>query len=367
MGRELFNGKYEEILKALDKHLRDNVIIHHESQFEKTEGPSTNSAATVVFRESENSGTKFVKKRQSLEETITEVIAGSLYKALLYDKSPNFTLCERSDEADILSLKSNFLKNFVTLAEFMDDKKKGKRLDLIYEKLASENGQKELTMYMSAVFYSIRIFKEDIEYISKKIKGSEEFFASILKQLDDKDEKTKIGRFPEFQDILIQILERFKDDRKCMVLFDFDLSKGIEAIISDKKYIQKYLQSILSNLCDKDYQDEAKITNMKSYIRQCTLPYCSLNTIADRLNRGEFNKKLLIEMLEEIEGKAKKAEEIKEQLNNYANQELKREVVGLEKIIASMMLLGYYDLHGSNIGVMEIEMAAKQQKKYMQR
>ncbi|APR98257.1 hypothetical protein [Wolbachia endosymbiont of Folsomia candida] len=361
----------------LNKHLKDNVVIHSSNEFKETAGPSTNDAKTVTYKDSTCNGTRFVEKLQSLEETVTEVIAGIFYhNVLLYDRSPVFTLVKNPGcETHPLALKSKFLDNFVTLCEYMHEKKAEKLLHLVCKKLSNEDGQNELAVYMATSLYTVGELKGFIKKFQKKMKEPEEFLDNILEKLSDEHiieylnkeyaegkldknkydglkedpEYTELQGLLELKDILVQIFEQCKNMEREAV-YEL-LSWPLQIYIKETDNKRKELLGSLNSWSEKHYQNGPLIKKTKEEIRELTLLYKSLNTIPARLNTEEFNKKFLAEITKEI----KKAKGIKEELINCINQELNEEVSGIEKIITSMMLLGYYDLHGGNIGVMGIK------------
>ncbi len=335
-----------EVKQVLDKHLMDNRIIHADSEFVETFGPKTSSAKTVTYRNNIDNGTCFVEKNEGLKSTLIEVIAGSLYKTLLYDRSPTFTLVEVSDKSgfDKLKLKSKLLNDFVTLNKFIHSKKQEKLLDLIYEKFSHANADKEeLVAYLSYSysFTTVDSLILNLDIIKKEVKGSEEFIDNIIKQFDDIGKDTKLKKLPIFKDVLTEIFEKFKDDREYISkLFTNSLNYGIGAINSKRAYLLR---------CYKRYYKEY-IDEIIAAVKELAIVYKQLNSILERFDKEEFNEEFVIEIIKEI----KNTEGIHEQSNNYANQKLNEEVQGIEKLIVAMMLLGYRDMHGSNIGIMKI-------------
>ncbi|WCR53047.1 MAG: hypothetical protein PG981_000069 [Wolbachia endosymbiont of Ctenocephalides orientis wCori] len=301
----------------------------------------------MTYQGNEGEHPIFVKKDQTLEETVTEVIAGSLYNALLYDRSPVFRLVEAPKTKRGIALKSKLLDNFITLGEYIHKRKQEKLLDLIYEKFSDEDGRKEITGYMADKIRYVPFFKNSIKLWKESIEGSEEFFNKILEQLNDKDDSTELKEFSEFKNILVQIFKKFKDKKETIKkLFIHELSNGIKGIEIKIFKLSRYH----NQWSDESYRCPGYVNGVKEEIEEIASCYQSLNEIVTRLDKEEFNKEFLAEIIEEI----KKTERMQKQLISYSNQDLEG-VTGIEKIITSMMLLGYYDFHSGNIGIMDVK------------
>jgi len=190
-----------------------------------------------------------------------------------------------------------------------------------------------------------------IRLLDKKIEGFEEFFASIRKQYN-LDERVFDIKPTECNSILAKIFEEFESREKSTELKKY--AKGFLCGIIDHVYfIYNIIPEVvkekecLGEKCNSFCQDEISATDikyLKEEIKELALFYKSLDAVADKLDQEGFS---LPEIAEEI----KNSESIIERVVEKAFQG----IGGLEKIIASMMLLGYNDLHAGNIGIMEIE------------
>ncbi|GHM58643.1 MAG: hypothetical protein sL5_07210 [Candidatus Mesenet longicola] len=332
-----------DVKLVLNKHLVDNVIIHSDDKFIETSGPKTASAKTVTYNDNTNNDSHFVIKYESLKNTITEVIAGSLYKALLYNRSPNFTLVEESDGSNKLKLKSKLLNNFVTLDEFVSNVRQERFMDLIYEKFANEDGKKELIKHSTYYFYNVEQFKKSIEYFKEKIKKQEEFFDIIIKQLGGIEKNTLLKDLPIFGDILIQMFEKFKDRKELIGKLFYS-----PEITFSVKYKYDMLLSKLNKLYNE--QNETLVKMMGPIIKTMVKSETSFKNITKRLDEKELNKELITEIIEEIQNR----KYIEKQLVDYVSQTVNREVQGIEKLITAMLLLGYKDISDTNMGIMKL-------------